>query len=152
MNPCVPCKMRMMLILRLLSATDRRYRALIQQSYVQATTKLRFCPHPGCTETVLCASGSGAFHSPAEQAHTVQCGQGHSFCFSCGNDDHRPLLCQFVNIWHKSAKDDAGTSQWLKAHTKSCPKCRNNIEKNGGCKYVLFFFLLPQLRLYISPT
>ena len=34
----------------------------------------------------------------------------------------------------ENTREDAGTSQWIKANTRTCPKCENNIEKNGGCK------------------
>ena len=65
----------------------------------------------------------------------MRCGKRHAFCFGCGHDaDHRPVICAFVPRWMKSAREDAGTSQWIKANTRSCPKCHNNIEKNGGCK------------------
>ena len=96
---------------------------------------MKFCPHPGCTETVSCASGARS--SLATAVPTVMCGAGHQFCFGCGMDsDHRPNVCKFVKMWMKNAREDAGTSQWIKANTRTCPKCENNIEKNGGCKWV----------------
>ena len=67
----------------------------------------------------------------------MECGAGHAFCFGCGLDsDHRPLVCKLVDVWLKSAREDAGTAQWIKANTRTCPSCRNSIEKAGGCKYV----------------
>jgi ariadne-1 len=33
----------------------------------------------------------------------------------------------------KNAREDAGTSQWIKANTRECPKCHGAIEKGGGC-------------------
>lgn len=112
-----------------------RYQELLLQSYVGAHADLRFCPHPGCTETVCCAGGRGQ----TAPVPTVRCGAGHAFCFGCGHDaDHRPVLCVFVPRWMKSAREDAGTSQWIKANTRMCPRCQNNIEKNGGCKCVPF--------------
>lgn len=113
-----------------------RYQTLVQQSYVQATSRLRFCPHAGCSETLFCPAGYSS-STITDGVPIVRCGEGHEFCFGCGNDtNHRPLLCKFVQVWNKSAKEDAGTSQWLRANTKDCPKCHNNIEKAGGCKYV----------------
>ncbi|KAH9914447.1 uncharacterized protein B0H18DRAFT_1087780 [Fomitopsis serialis] len=79
----------------------------------------------GCSETVLCAGGRG-------------CGAGHAFCFGCGLDsDHRPIVCKLVEVWLKSAREDAGTSQWIKANTRTCPNCKNSIEKAGGCNRIL---------------
>ncbi|KZT74024.1 putative ring-finger protein ariadne-1 [Daedalea quercina L-15889] len=113
-----------------------RYRELLLQSYVGGHATLRFCPHPGCTETVLCSGGRGA--SLQTEVPTVECGAGHGFCFGCGLDsDHRPIVCGLVGVWLKSAREDAGTSQWIKANTRTCPNCKNSIEKAGGCNRIL---------------
>ncbi|KAH9911679.1 uncharacterized protein BXZ73DRAFT_93341 [Epithele typhae] len=115
---------------------NERYHELVRQAYVGAHPGLRFCPHPGCTETVACASGGGS--SLATEVPTVRCGAGHVFCFGCGLDsDHRPCVCVFVKAWVRNAREDAGTSQWIKANTRTCPKCENNIEKNGGCNRIM---------------
>ncbi|KAI9059786.1 hypothetical protein FKP32DRAFT_1633968 [Trametes sanguinea] len=116
-------------------SVHERYKELIRQSYVGAHRHLRFCPYPGCTETVSCSAGTGS--SLLSEVPTVQCGQGHVFCFGCGMDsDHRPAICKFTKLWLKNARDDAGTSQWIQANTRTCPKCENNIEKNGGCNRI----------------
>ncbi|CDO71887.1 hypothetical protein BN946_scf184940.g34 [Trametes cinnabarina] len=116
-------------------SVNERYRELVRQHYVGAHTHLRFCPHPGCTETVSCQAGTGS--SLLWGVPTVKCGQGHVFCFGCGMDsDHRPVICTFTKLWLKNARDDAGTSQWIRANTRTCPKCENNIEKNGGCNRI----------------
>ncbi|KAI0648414.1 hypothetical protein C8Q79DRAFT_955355 [Trametes meyenii] len=118
------------------SSVNERYKELIRQAYVAAHSHLRFCPHPGCTETVSCSSGVRS--SLLTEVPTVKCTAGHVFCFGCGMDsDHRPLICTLVKLWLKNARDDAGTSQWIKANTRTCPKCENNIEKNGGCNRIL---------------
>ncbi|KAI0333171.1 hypothetical protein GY45DRAFT_1432668 [Cubamyces sp. BRFM 1775] len=112
-----------------------RYKELVRQSYVGAHSHLRFCPHPGCTETVSCPSGVGS--SLLTEVPTVKCGAGHAFCFGCGMDfDHRPLICKYTKLWLENAREDAGTSQWIRANTRTCPKCQNNIEKNGGCNRI----------------
>ncbi|KAI0373177.1 hypothetical protein BV20DRAFT_962974 [Pilatotrama ljubarskyi] len=117
-------------------SVNERYKELIRQSYVGARPRLRFCPHPGCTETVSCPSATGS--TLLTEVPTVKCGAGHVFCFGCGMDsDHRPLTCKLVKLWLKNAREDAGTSQWIKANTRTCPKCENNIEKNGGCNRIL---------------
>ncbi|KAL6308690.1 hypothetical protein BKA93DRAFT_866941 [Sparassis latifolia] len=116
--------------------TFKRYKELVLQSYVSAYPHLRFCPHPSCTETVSCTGGVGS--DLFTEVPTVQCGASHWFCFGCGLDsDHRPLICKFVSIWLKNAREDSGTSQWIKANTRTCPKCQNNIEKAGGCNRIL---------------
>ncbi|EMD34340.1 hypothetical protein CERSUDRAFT_117213 [Gelatoporia subvermispora B] len=118
------------------SACFERYRELLLQSYVSAHPHLRFCPHPSCTETISCTEGAGS--TLLTKVPTVQCGQGHVFCFGCGLDsDHRPLNCKLVSKWVSSARNDAGTAQWIKANTRTCPHCQKPIEKSGGCNRIL---------------
>ncbi|KAH9935819.1 hypothetical protein B0H21DRAFT_699161 [Amylocystis lapponica] len=113
----------------------QRYRELLLQSYVTAHPHLRFCPHPSCTETVSCSAMGSTLLT---EVPTVRCGAEHVFCFGCGLDsNHRPLICKFVSIWLKNAREDSGTAQWIKANTRTCPKCGNNIEKAGGCNRIL---------------
>ncbi|EJF62736.1 hypothetical protein DICSQDRAFT_39152, partial [Dichomitus squalens LYAD-421 SS1] len=117
-------------------SVNERYEELVRQSYVQAHPQLRFCPHPGCPQTVSCTSANKS--SLTTVVPTVKCASGHAFCFGCGLDsDHRPIICKLVKSWLKNAREDAGTSQWIKANTRTCPKCENNIEKNGGCNRIL---------------
>lgn len=110
-----------------------RYKELIRRSFVQVNGDLQFCPFPGCPQTVFCTGGRG--DSLLTEVPTVYCSSDHAYCFGCGSEDHRPCICKWIPIWNKNARDDAGTSQWLKANTRECPKCKNHIEKNGGCKY-----------------
>ncbi|TFY60247.1 hypothetical protein EVJ58_g5278 [Rhodofomes roseus] len=44
---------------------------------------------------------------------------------------------KLVEFWLKSAREDAGTSQWIKANTRTCPNCKNSIEKAGGCNRIV---------------
>ncbi|KDQ59690.1 hypothetical protein JAAARDRAFT_68289 [Jaapia argillacea MUCL 33604] len=116
-----------------------RYQKLLLESYVAAHPSLRFCPSPGCTETVSCTSVSKS--TLLTIVPTVGCAKSHLFCFGCGMDsDHRPIVCQLAAIWLKNAREDAGTSQWIKANTRNCPKCQQNIEKSGGCKHCNYMF------------
>ncbi|KAI0081440.1 hypothetical protein K474DRAFT_1682029 [Panus rudis PR-1116 ss-1] len=113
-----------------------RYKELLRRSYVTSNPNYRYCPYPSCSETVYCTGGRGS--SLLQEVPIVKCGQGHAFCFGCGlDDDHRPCICKYVAMWLKNARDDAGTSQWMRANTRPCPKCQNNIEKSGGCNRIL---------------
>ncbi|TDL20140.1 hypothetical protein BD410DRAFT_791225 [Rickenella mellea] len=112
-----------------------RYQTLILQSYVAANPDYRFCPHPSCTETVYCQGARGSLL--LTQVPTVKCRADHTFCFGCGLDSsHRPAICKIASMWI-DAKEDSGTSQWIKANTRTCPKCNNSIEKSGGCNRML---------------
>ncbi|TFK46349.1 hypothetical protein OE88DRAFT_1667664 [Heliocybe sulcata] len=113
-----------------------RYQKLIQESYVAANPALRHCPHPSCTQTIYCQGVSGS--TLASIVPTVCCAEDHLFCFGCGLDsDHKPLVCKLVKLWLKNAREDAGTASWIKANTRTCPKCEQSIEKAGGCNRML---------------
>ncbi|KAF8579447.1 hypothetical protein K439DRAFT_1416175 [Ramaria rubella] len=113
-----------------------RFRALVLESFVKVHSHFRFCPSPGCDQVVSC---HGATQSAIlNHVPTVACGNSHVFCFGCGLDiDHRPVICAIAGMWLKNAKDDSGTSQWIQANTKNCPRCKNPTEKNGGCNRIL---------------
>ncbi len=133
----------------------RRYEALLAESYVGAHPSYRFCPSPSCDAILHCPSvprGSSLLFS---KIPTVVCcntasragseptsfedgrKMGHTSCFGCGVEGgHEPVICKIAELWLGAAREDAGTTQWIKANTRTCPKCSNNIEKAGGCKYV----------------
>lgn len=111
-----------------------RFEELIMRHYVSNIAHLKFCPAPGCTDTVSCRAA--ATKSALETiVPSVSCSQGHKFCFGCNVDsDHRPVLCRVAKLWLKKCQDDSETANWIKTNTKECTKCQSTIEKNGGCK------------------
>lgn len=52
-----------------------------QQSFVDGSPTLRWCPYPNCGNVVQYVGGGAA---------QIPCTCGHVFCFSCGNDGHVP--------------------------------------------------------------
>lgn len=48
---------------------------------------------------------------------------------------HAPLKCKNIADW-KSKFKDAANVIWLSNNTKQCPKCKQLIEKNGGCNHM----------------
>jgi hypothetical protein len=99
---------------------------------------------------VSCAGAAGSARLSA--VPSVRCGAGHAFCAGCGLDaDHRPIVCPLAAAWIKNAREDAGTSQWIKANTRECPKCKGIIEKGGGCKYACSFLLRGAALMSLQP-
>ena len=49
---------------------------------------------------------------------------------------HFPLRCEQLDAWEDKNTSDAGTGQWMQAHTKRCRKCHARVEKNGGCNWI----------------
>ncbi|KIY68447.1 hypothetical protein CYLTODRAFT_489736 [Cylindrobasidium torrendii FP15055 ss-10] len=130
-----------------------RFKELLARHYVSCNPSLKFCPHPGCTNTVSCP-GASSKSSLLSIVPTVSCGargipgqekgpdsitvaREHKFCFGCPIDsDHRPVICNVAKMWMKKCADDSETANWIKSNTKECPKCNSTIEKNGGCNHM----------------
>jgi len=136
-----------------------RFREIVLRHFVGSNAHLKYCPYPGCTNTVACPSAASR-SSLSTIVPTVSCGargvitegvaelqengkqeslslagKEHRFCFGCPiEDDHRPVICAVAKMWMKKCQDDSETANWIKSNTKECTKCLSTIEKNGGCK------------------
>lgn len=113
-----------------LSRASNRYKTLLNRTYVDDSASLRWCPAPNCEYAIHCRVTPRQLDSIIP---TVVCSCGHTFCFGCGEADHRPCCCPIVKRWLKKCADDSETSNWISANTKECTKCHSTIEKNGGC-------------------
>lgn len=103
------------------------YERFLTDSYVDDNPTLAWCRGPGCDR--IC-------RAPAPPASHVRCSCGTQWCFSCGEDPHLPVRCEIVKAWRLKNKDEGGDALWIVSNTKPCPKCKNNIEKNGGCMHM----------------
>lgn len=132
-----------------------RFQELLVRDFVGSKKELKYCPYPGCTNTVSCPSAASKF-SLTTVVPTVSCGargvpgldspketgptlglaaKEHKFCFGCTiEDDHRPVVCAVAKMWLRKCRDDSETANWIKSNTKECSHCQSTIEKNGGCK------------------
>ncbi|CAD6255360.1 unnamed protein product [Miscanthus lutarioriparius] len=99
----------------------------VLRSYVELSGGgVKWCPAAGCTRTLeLVGDGADVF---------CECAQG--FCWSYGEEAHRPVSCGTVRAWRAKNISDSETANWVLTHTKHCPKCRRPIEKNHGCSHM----------------
>eukprot|EP01088_Endostelium_zonatum_P004774 TRINITY_DN1610_c0_g2_i1.p1 TRINITY_DN1610_c0_g2~~TRINITY_DN1610_c0_g2_i1.p1 ORF type:complete len:746 (+),score=152.67 TRINITY_DN1610_c0_g2_i1:80-2317(+) len=77
--------------------------------------------------------------SKGQGAVPIDCACGISFCFRCHDydlGDHSPARCDYIEIWNAKQKSENENLEWLLKNTKKCPKCKTNIEKNGGCMHM----------------
>lgn len=129
------------------TATCERFTELLVRHYVASNHNLKYCPYPSCTYTVSCPSASSK-SALATMVPIVACGASasHKFCFGCNVDaDHRPVVCAVAKMWLQKCQDDSETANWIKTNTKECSKCQSTIEKNGGCKFVIYVIVGPLL-------
>ncbi|KAF7081713.1 hypothetical protein CFC21_085626 [Triticum aestivum] len=113
-------------------AADReRYVRFALRSYVEESGgRIKWCPGAGCSHAVEFVGCAGY------DATDVFCKCRHGFCWSCGEEAHRPVSCGTVRAWLAKNKSDSETANWVLANTKVCPKCRCAIEKNNGCNHM----------------
>ncbi|XP_021317848.1 probable E3 ubiquitin-protein ligase ARI8 [Sorghum bicolor] len=121
-------------------AKDReRYARFTLRSFVEEGSsgggaggggRIKWCPGAGCTRAVEFLGGAAA------AAADVFCACRHGFCWSCGEEAHRPVTCDTVRAWLDKNASYTETSNWVLANTKHCPRCRLPIEKNQGCMHM----------------
>ena len=73
---------------------------------------------------------------PTDCYHEVGCECGSKWCFTCGEEDHRPATCEHVKAWADKASDADLSAMYIKANTKKCPKCALEIIKDEGCAHM----------------
>ncbi|PUZ45743.1 hypothetical protein GQ55_8G249500 [Panicum hallii var. hallii] len=109
-------------------ADKDRYARFALGSYVdESGGRIKWCPGPGCTHAVEFVGCAG------DDATDVLCRCRHGFCWSCGEEAHRPVSCATVRAWLSKNNSDSASAIWVLVNTKHCPKCRRPIEKNQGC-------------------
>ena len=107
-----------------------RYARFALWSFVdESGGRVKWCPGRGCSRAV-------EFVGCAGDATEVFCECTHGFCWSCGEEAHRPVSCETVRAWLAKNVSDSETANWVLTNTKLCPKCRRPIEKNLGCMHM----------------
>lgn len=115
---------------RLATADQRdKYMKYLYRSYIERNPNRKWCPAPGCDRAVE-LDGDGC------DSYDVDCECSHRFCWSCGEERHRPVECKTVVEWLKKNSSEAENTNWILDYTKACPKCGRPIEKNKGCNHM----------------
>ncbi|KAJ2799196.1 hypothetical protein H4R21_003636 [Coemansia helicoidea] len=115
------------------TAALERYEENLTRSFVNDLSTFAWCPAPNCEYAVECQVPRSAWTT---MVPAVRCRCGKAFCFGCKLDDHSPAPCYLVERWMQKCRNDSETSNWIKANTKECIKCKSTIEKNGGCNHM----------------
>ncbi|KAF8343386.1 hypothetical protein F5887DRAFT_918607 [Amanita rubescens] len=98
-----------------------RFQELLAHNFVGSKKELKYCPYPGCTNTVSCPSAASKF--------------------SLTNCSHCVLRPARGSRSRRSERNrayigfgDEGTQ--IKSNMKECGNCQSTIEKNGGCNHM----------------
>ncbi|XP_062182571.1 probable E3 ubiquitin-protein ligase ARI5 [Phragmites australis] len=130
-DPCCSAAVVQELVSEVAEDADKaRYARFALRSYVEESGgRIKWCPGPGCSRAV-------EFLGCAGDAKDVFCECKHGFCWSCGEEAHRPVSCGTARAWLLKNSSDSETANWVVANTKHCPKCQQPIEKNHGCNHM----------------
>lgn len=104
-----------------------KYSTYIKNSLIDDNPNLKWCPNSLCGKIVSIQS---------KFLRSVTCKCGESYCFDCLKDPHDPLSCENYDEWMKDLIKKIDDYQLVNLGVKKCPKCKANIEKNGGCNYM----------------
>eukprot|EP00002_Diphylleia_rotans_P019162 TRINITY_DN3708_c0_g1_i4.p1 TRINITY_DN3708_c0_g1~~TRINITY_DN3708_c0_g1_i4.p1 ORF type:complete len:555 (+),score=105.56 TRINITY_DN3708_c0_g1_i4:53-1717(+) len=72
----------------------------------------------------------------AQDADIAVCPCGYRVCLSCKVEDHNPCSCEMIKQWKEKESSQDTSLNWIKAHTKECPRCKWPILKNDGCNHM----------------
>lgn len=85
------------------------------------------CPTPDC---------NFAFINDSTCQSNITCAQCHkTYCSKCLIKHPEYMSCQAAQEKYASSEDKANQA-WKQQHTKQCPRCHTNIEKNYGCDHM----------------
>ena len=104
-----------------------KYQQLITNGFVRSNRLIKWCLAPGCTKAIKV----GEVNQPA-----VRCDCGYCFCFKCTQEIHDLIPCKLLDDFAKAKEENIETASWLVTNSKQCPRCRVDIEKNGGCNHI----------------
>ena len=124
-----PLKISESMILKYCSNLSKEmYFKLKCDNFILVNRIYRWCPAPNCNFAIEVSDTSSS--------HEISCGCGFIFCFSCGEEAHRPASCSTLKEWKSKNTTESGNINWILANTKQCPSCRKPIEKNQGCNHM----------------
>lgn len=105
-----------------------KYLQIITNQYVQCKRSIRWCPGKNCTNALEVFE---LINQPG-----LRCVCGEFLCFSCGRFGHDLISCELVKKFETLKSSDYATANWIAENCKECPKCKAEINKNGGCNHM----------------
>lgn len=97
------------------------------QDWFSKQSHTKYCQTPDC---------NFAFINESKCQSNITCEQCHkTYCAQCLINHPEYMSCQAAKENYSTADDKANQS-WKNQHSKQCPHCHTNIEKNSGCDHI----------------
>ncbi|CAE7059866.1 unnamed protein product [Rhizoctonia solani] len=106
------------------------YEQLLIRREMGNTEQFVWCKNPVCT--------SGQVHKPGPAQPIVTCNTCRQrSCYIHDRPWHEGITCAEFDVKvRKYEEQDRATRTYLIKNTKSCPRCKRKIERNGGCDHM----------------
>jgi ariadne-1 len=104
-----------------------KFNKSILRNFTGHNSDIKICPGISCNICIKCDT---------HIAKEITCPCGTVSCFKCGREAHRPCTCEILSLWEVKSKSDSDNDKWIQANTKTCPHCKQKIEKSQGCNYM----------------
>ncbi|ESQ40837.1 hypothetical protein EUTSA_v10015828mg [Eutrema salsugineum] len=102
------------------------YESYVLGSFVDGNNEtIKWCPAPGCDYAI-----ERHGEDVSELDFGVVCLCGHTFCWSCQLESHRPVTCNNASLWWTHLLDQSKSVSWISANTKRCPACNGVVHTN----------------------
>ncbi|UJR25225.1 hypothetical protein I4U23_006577 [Adineta vaga] len=129
----------------------RRYLQFDIKAFVDSNPNFKWCPHSNCTLAVQSPVFDRLQSSHMREfSKSVNCQNGHYFCWDCLQEGHEPASCENWKDWFdkiaeikpeelkgtEEEEEIAANCLWLVTNSKKCPNCSISIQKNEGCNHI----------------
>ncbi|KAJ0248320.1 IBR domain-containing protein [Hirschfeldia incana] len=110
-------------------AVKMMYERYVLGSFVEANKEsIKWCPAPGC-EYAVERHEDLLDDDESSLDLGVVCLCGHTFCWSCKLESHRPVTCKEASVWFSTILDMLKSNAWLVENTKHCPRCNTHVQR-----------------------
>ncbi|CAF1628062.1 unnamed protein product [Rotaria magnacalcarata] len=129
----------------------RRYLQFDIKAFVDSNPNFKWCPHSNCALAVQSPIFDRLQSSHMREfSKSVNCRNGHYFCWDCLLEGHEPASCENWKDWFdkvaeikpeelkgtEEEEEIAANCLWLVTNSKKCPNCSISIQKNEGCNHI----------------
>ncbi|CAH8281639.1 unnamed protein product [Eruca vesicaria subsp. sativa] len=115
---------------------EEMYERYVLGSFMDSN-KIKWCPASGCVYAIQRHGGAEDDDDEEEKEEEetsdddfgVVCLCGHTFCWKCKLESHRPVTCNNASLWLNELLEEARTLSLYPKTTKPCPSCNTNVQK-----------------------
>ena len=109
--------------------TKTKYKQLITKGFVNSNRLIKWCVNEKCNRAIKVELSKN--DQPA-----VKCKCGFRFCFGCDEEIHDLIPCKLLKDFNVIRAQNLDSAEWVVQNSKPCPRCKSDIEKNGGCNHI----------------